>query len=61
VLVATNQAARDAGVAAGPIAKTAAGILGGGGGGKADLAQGGGTDIDAIPLALAAVKTAVSG
>jgi alanyl-tRNA synthetase len=61
VIVATNQAARDAGVAAGPIAKTAAGILGGGGGGKADLAQGGGTDIDAIPLALAAVKTAVSG
>ena len=32
--------------------KTAAGVLGGGGGGKDDLAQGGGTDVDAIPAAL---------
>ncbi|AAT88944.1 alanine--tRNA ligase [Leifsonia xyli subsp. xyli] len=59
VIVATNQAARDAGVTAGALAKTAAGVLGGGGGGKADLAQGGGTDATAIPAALAAVSTAI--
>jgi len=60
VIVATNQAARDAGQKAGALAKQVAGILGGGGGGKDDLAQGGGTDIDAIPAALAAVIATVS-
>ncbi|MGN6760944.1 MAG: alanine--tRNA ligase [Leifsonia sp.] len=59
VIVGTNQAARDAGVNAGALAKTAAGVLGGGGGGKADLAQGGGTDTDAIPAALTAVVSAI--
>ena len=49
VIVATNQAARDAGQRAGALAKQAAGILGGGGGGKDDLAQGGGTIVSAIP------------
>ena len=52
VIVATNQAARDAGVKAGALARDCAGILGGGGGGKDDLAQGGGTDVAAIPAAL---------
>jgi alanyl-tRNA synthetase len=59
VIVATNQAARDAGANAGALAKTAAGVLGGGGGGKADLAQGGGTNPEAIPAALAAVVSAI--
>ncbi|WP_158864464.1 alanine--tRNA ligase [Leifsonia sp. AG29] len=59
VIVATNQAARDAGANAGALAKTAAGVLGGGGGGKADLAQGGGTDPEAIPAALGAVVSAI--
>ncbi len=59
VIVATNQAARDAGVNAGALAKTASGVLGGGGGGKADLAQGGGTDAEAIPAALSAVVSAI--
>ncbi|MBO0982581.1 alanine--tRNA ligase [Rathayibacter sp. SD072] len=55
VIVATNQAARDAGAKAGPLAKLAAGVLGGGGGGKPDLAQGGGSDVSAIGAALEAV------
>ncbi|MFJ4219215.1 alanine--tRNA ligase [Curtobacterium luteum] len=55
VIVATNDAARAAGVQAGPLAKEAAGVLGGGGGGKPDLAQGGGTDAAALPAALRAV------
>ena len=60
VIVATNQAARDAGHKAGALAKTVAGILGGGGGGKDDLAQGGGPNGAAIPAALQAVVAAVS-
>ncbi len=61
VIVATNQAARDAGHRAGSLAKQVAGILGGGGGGKDDLAQGGGTNVTAIPAALSAVRTSVAG
>ncbi len=60
VIVATNAAARDAGVTAGPLAKEAATRLGGGGGGRPDLAQGGGTDVEALPSALAAIETAIS-
>jgi len=60
VIVATNQAARDAGHKAGALAKQVAGILGGGGGGKDDLAQGGGVNTKAIPAALAAVLSTVS-
>ncbi|WP_394552236.1 alanine--tRNA ligase [Agromyces sp. MMS24-JH15] len=60
-IVATSPAARDAGANAGSLAKTMAGVLGGGGGGKPDLAQGGGTDASAIPAALGAVRTAFAG
>ncbi|ROP66606.1 alanine--tRNA ligase [Curtobacterium sp. PhB115] len=61
VIVATNDAARSAGVQAGPLAKEAAGVLGGGGGGKPDLAQGGGTDAAALPAALRAVTARLAG
>ncbi|WP_159571144.1 alanine--tRNA ligase [Curtobacterium sp. 18060] len=61
VIVATNDAARSAGVQAGPLAKEAAGVLGGGGGGKPDLAQGGGTDAAALPAALRAVTARIAG
>ncbi|MBU1588476.1 MAG: alanine--tRNA ligase, partial [Actinobacteria bacterium] len=61
VIVATNDASRAAGLKAGALAKTAAGILGGGGGGKDDLAQGGGSDVSAIPTALDAITSAVAG
>jgi alanyl-tRNA synthetase len=59
VIVATNDAARAAGVKAGELSKLAATILGGGGGGKDDLAQGGGTDVSAIDASLDAVAKAL--
>lgn len=60
IIVATNEAARDAGVKAGALVRVAAGILGGGGGGKDDVAQGGGTDAAKIAPALAAVVDAIA-
>ncbi|WP_166847829.1 alanine--tRNA ligase [Isoptericola sp. BMS4] len=59
VVVATNAGARDAGLRAGDFVKSAAKALGGGGGGKPDLAQGGGTDAAALPGALAGVVDGV--
>jgi alanyl-tRNA synthetase len=59
VIVATTQGARDAGAKAGAFARTAASVLGGGGGGKDDLAQGGGSDVSAIPAALSAIVDGV--
>ncbi|MCU1421601.1 MAG: alanine--tRNA ligase, partial [Microbacteriaceae bacterium] len=59
VIVGTNEAARGAGAKAGALAKLAAGILGGGGGGKDDLAQGGGSNVDAIDTALDAISAAL--
>ncbi|GCE77359.1 alanine--tRNA ligase [Cellulomonas biazotea] len=59
VVVATNAAARAAGVRAGALVRTASGVLGGGGGGKDDLAQGGGTDAARLGDALASVVDGV--
>ncbi|ANC30148.1 alanine--tRNA ligase [Isoptericola dokdonensis] len=59
IVVATNAAARDAGLRAGDFVKAAATTLGGGGGGKPDLAQGGGTDVAAVPAALEGVTAQV--
>ncbi len=58
-IVATNEAARDLGLRAGALIGVACKALGGRGGGKDDLAQGGGTDVSAAPEALAAVAEAV--
>ncbi|MCS5712994.1 alanine--tRNA ligase [Herbiconiux sp. CPCC 205716] len=60
VIVATTDGARAVGAKAGALAKIAAGVLGGGGGGKDDLAQGGGTDVGAIPAALEAIGQAAT-
>ncbi|MEI2279339.1 alanine--tRNA ligase [Paenarthrobacter ilicis] len=60
ILIATNEAAREAGVKAGALVRLAAGILGGGGGGKDDVAQGGGTDAGKVSEALTAVVDAIA-
>ena len=60
ILVATNEAAREAGVKAGALVRLAAGILGGGGGGKDDVAQGGGTDASKVGAALSAVVDSIT-
>ncbi|NTV39219.1 MAG: alanine--tRNA ligase [Demequinaceae bacterium] len=60
VVVATNELARTGGLRAGDLVKAASTALGGGGGGKPDLAQGGGTDVSAIPSAIAAVHDLVA-
>jgi len=55
ISVAVTSRAQEQGVKAGEIVKLASAILGGGGGGKADLAQGAGTDVSKIELALAEI------
>ncbi len=55
IVVATNDAARQAGIKAGDLIRTASKILGGGGGGKPDFAQGGGSDATKIDQALDAL------
>jgi alanyl-tRNA synthetase len=59
VVVATNELARSRGLRAGDLVKLAAAELGGGGGGKPDLAQGGGSDASRTVQALQSVETAV--
>ncbi|WP_436699874.1 alanine--tRNA ligase [Nocardioides sp. BYT-33-1] len=60
IVAAINDAAQARGLAAGDLVRAAAPFLGGKGGGKADLAQGGGTDVTRIDEALAAVTAAVA-
>ena len=60
VIVATNDAAREAGAKAGALVKVATGVLGGGGGGRDDVAQGGGQQAEQIPAALAAIEKSVA-
>jgi len=61
VVVAASPAAQERGLKAGALALAAASALGGRGGGRDDMAQGGGSDLAAIPSALAAVEQAVRG
>lgn len=60
LLVATNEAARQKGIKAGDLVRTASKVLGGGGGGKPDFAQGGGQDATKIDAALSGLATQVT-
>ena len=59
VVIAVNDRAREWGLRAGELVKAAAGALGGNGGGKDDVAQGGGTDPSQAPPALQQVEQAL--
>ncbi|GAA5166461.1 alanine--tRNA ligase [Pseudonocardia eucalypti] len=58
-VVATTEAARSQGFAAGKLVPSFAGAIGGRGGGKPDLAQGGGSNPAGVPAAVAALRSAV--
>jgi alanyl-tRNA synthetase len=60
-VVATNQAAQDAGLRASDLVAPVAAAVGGRGGGKADLAQGSGKDPAGITAALAGVRAELAG
>ena len=60
LVVASSDAARNAGVKAGSLVKIGSTVLGGGGGGKDDFAQGGGVDATKISEAIAQMKVALS-
>jgi alanyl-tRNA synthetase len=59
-VIATNEAARERGLKAGELVRAAAKTLGGGGGGKPDVAQGGGQNPDAVGDAIDAVERLVA-
>ncbi len=59
-VVATTEAARDRGLAAGDLVKAFAPAVNGRGGGKPDLAQGGGSGVSGIDDAIAALRAEVS-
>ncbi len=59
--MATTAAARDAGLAAGKLIPEFAAAVGGRGGGKPDLAQGGGTDPSGVDAAIQKLREAIRG
>jgi len=59
-VVATTAAARERGLAAGKLVPAFAPAVGGRGGGKPDLAQGGGSEPTGVPAALVALRRAVA-
>ncbi len=61
LIVAVSAAARAAGVKAGALVGQGAPALGGRGGGRDDLAQGGGNDAQGAPAALTAIRNALAG
>ncbi|MEN9343171.1 MAG: hypothetical protein RIR24_758 [Actinomycetota bacterium] len=57
IVVVANQLAQESGAHAGNLVREASAVLGGGGGGKPDIAQGGGTDGSKIEAAFKAIAT----
>jgi alanyl-tRNA synthetase len=58
-VVGVNDAARDKGIAAGKLVPSFAAEVGGRGGGKPDMAQGGGSNPAGITAAIGALRTGV--
>ena len=59
-VAATNAAARDQGQSANALVRALGPVLGGRGGGKDDVAQGGGTEVARVDEALALVRAEVA-
>jgi alanyl-tRNA synthetase len=59
LVVVTNEEARRRGLTAGDLVRAGAAVLGGSGGGKPDVAQGGGSDPDRIGEALLRIEHAI--
>ena len=59
LVVAVNDSARARGLSAGALVAAVTPVLGGGGGGKADVAQGGGTKPEALGAALERLRESV--
>lgn len=59
IVAAVGDTARDGGIKAGDLVRVGSKVLKGGGGGKPDIAQGGGTDPLAVPDALQAIMRMV--
>ena len=57
LVVAITKQAEANGAKAGDLVRLASGILGGGGGGKPDIAQGGGSDLSKIAAAISAIRS----
>jgi len=60
VVVALNAAAQDSGLSANDLVRVASTTLGGKGGGKSDVAQGGGSDVVRATEALAAIRSSIT-
>jgi alanyl-tRNA synthetase len=60
VVAATSEAARDKGLSANDLLRAVSPLVGGKGGGKPDMAQGGGTDATQVDAALALVESEVA-
>jgi alanyl-tRNA synthetase len=60
LVIVTTEGARERGVRAGDLVREAAPVVGGRGGGKPDIAQGGGSDPGGVPRALSLVRDLVA-
>lgn len=61
VMIVLSNGAQNKGFKAGDLAKEAAGLLGGGGGGRPDIAQAGGPNIEKIDQAISAIVNKLNG
>jgi len=60
VIIASTNAAQAAGFKAGDLVRSVSAVLGGGGGGKADIAQGGGTDVSKFQVAISTLEESLA-